>query len=460
MENDGIYPIEKLYKWLKIGMLTMITSTEETTIRLIDEYFKVRRDNLNLLIYPDKPAWVCFNDKEFEVYLEFLSQSLVYNRNELFSLCNQKNIISEVVEKIINNEFVQNPIPDDGEEHNYSHYAVHLIATHQCNMHCKHCYMGAGEKLLGEISFEQLTNFFQILMDEVQQPLDILLSGGEILTVRWLPDLLYWLEKKSCVADIYTNGKLLTAEFLSDFRDVIGKIQLSCEGIKETTYEYIRGQGNYKHFLESLKLLASKNIPTTLAYLIMPHNFEELKYDFVSFLEEYYFDNLSLKIDPDFDWEGRSIKELDRSSGEKFYEHCIRDIVKQTHRVISWYSDRFNRERLYSFKSGYKFSNCGIGLGLGIESKGEIYPCFWATGNYGNLKSIKRNELHNLLSFFRELHEKTSVENIQYCSNCELRFICTGGCKAKNHQGNGSYHKPHCSESVKDSIYYSLIYNL
>jgi radical SAM protein with 4Fe4S-binding SPASM domain len=438
----------------------MNINTEEVNIRLVDDYFKVRRDNVNLLIYPDKPAWVCLNDKELEVYVELLSQSRIYKHNDLISLRNQNSTRSKVIEKIINNEFVRNPVPEDGDEHKYSHYSVHLIATHQCNMRCKHCYMEAGDKLNGEISFEQLTSFFQLLMDEVQKPLDIILSGGEILTVPWLQDFLSWLRKNSCVADIYTNGKLLRAELLSDFRDVIGKIQLSCEGINEKSYEYIRGRGNYKHFLESIKLLASHNIPTTLAYLIMPHNFEEMKHDLVTFLENYYFDNLSLKMDPDFDWEGRAIKELDRSHSEKFYEHCVGDIIKETDRIINWYSEKFNRERLHSFKSGDKFFNCGIGLGIGIESKGEIYPCFWATGNYGNIKTITRNELHNLLLNFKELHEKTNVENIQYCSDCELKFICTGGCKAKNYQGNGSYCKPHCNDSVKDSIYYSLIYNL
>ncbi|SLM30783.1 hypothetical protein MTBBW1_2410001 [Desulfamplus magnetovallimortis] len=438
----------------------MTTGNEETLIKLIDDYFKVRRDNVNLLIYPDKPAWVTFSDSELEVYLDLLSQSLIYNGNELLSLCKQKNTRSQVIKKISNNEFVQNPVPNDVDIHEYSHYSVHLIATHKCNMHCKHCYMGAGEMLFDEISFVQLTRFFQMLMDEVEKPLDIVLSGGEILTVSWLPNLLNWLREHSCVADIYTNGKLLSADFFSEFRDVIGKIQISCEGIRETTYEYIRGQGNYKNFLKTLELLASNNIHTTLAYLVMPHNFDEMKNDFVSFIEDYYFDNLSLKIDPDFDWEGRAVKELDRRSGEKFYKNCLSDIVQETHKIVSWYSERFNKERLYSFKSGCKFSNCGIGLGLGIESKGDIYPCFWSTGNYGNIKTIKRDMLHDLLSFFKELQVKTSVENIQYCSNCELKYICTGGCKAKNHQGNGNYRDPICSEWVKDSFYYRLIYNL
>ena len=56
--------------------------------------------------------------------------------------------------------------------------------------------------------------------------------------------------------------------------------------------------------------------------------------------------------------------------------------------------------------------------------------------------------------------EKTSVDNTKGCKNCEIRYICGGGCRIKyvdiqdvvNHQGEWTY-----SCDGKESIYEKMI---
>jgi radical SAM protein with 4Fe4S-binding SPASM domain len=429
-------------------------------IKLIDNYTLIKKDKVNLLIFPDKPAWIVLKNDEFKSYQSIISNRLVYNYDDFLNLKHKNRSYFSLINKIIENEFIENPLPSKIEEQSFPFYAIHYIATHQCNMKCKHCYMKAGTKLPNEISYNDVKRFFNMLIDVIGKPLDIVLSGGEILTISWINELLNFLRHKKCIVDIYTNGLLLKKDFLLSYSDIINQVQISCEGVSKDTYGYIRGEKNYNSFLSAIELLASLNFNTKLAYLIMPHNFHELTDNiFISFLKKYAFDNLSLKIDPDFDWEGRAIEELDVRD-QSFYENKIEDIVKYTSKILDWYTDSFNKERIYSFISGNKYNNCGIGLGMGIGSDGSIYPCFWEIGKFGNIKDISYVEIEEILKRFDEIQKETSVERILDCKDCELKYICCGGCKAKNLQYQGDYIKPICNKYIKDFYYYSLIYKL
>lgn len=429
-------------------------------IKLIDNYKLIKKDKVNLLIFSDKPAWIVLNNDELRCYQSIISEKLTYNYDDFLSLKHKNTLFSSLIDKIIDSEFIANPLPSQVEEQEFPFYAIHFITTHQCNMKCKHCYMRAGTKLPNEITYNDVKRFFDMLIKVICKPLDIVLSGGEILTVSWLDDLLNFLRHKKCIVDIYTNGLLLKKDFLLSYGDIINQVQISCEGVSEDTYGYIRGKKNYRSFLSAIELLSSLNFNTKLAYLIMPHNFHELTDGiFINFLEEYAFDNLSLKIDPDFDWEGRAIEELD-SNEQSFYENEVENIAKYTNKIIDWYADNFNKERIYSFQSGNKYNNYGIGLGMGIGSDGSIYPCFWEIGQFGNIKNISYAEIEKILKKFDQIQKETSIERISYCKGCELQYICCGGCKAKNLQYQNDYIKPICNEHIKNSYYYQLIYKL
>jgi radical SAM protein with 4Fe4S-binding SPASM domain len=58
------------------------------------------------------------------------------------------------------------------------------------------------------------------------------------------------------------------------------------------------------------------------------------------------------------------------------------------------------------------------------------------------------------------INSASEIAHIDYCQDCDLKFICLGGCKIRNKQLNGSYVIPACNEDFKLIKYYKLIYDI
>ena len=47
---------------------------------------------------------------------------------------------------------------------------------------------------------------------------------------------------------------------------------------------------------------------------------------------------------------------------------------------------------------------------------------------------------------------------MEECQECDLKYICNGGCRINNIITTGSYVKPSCSEDYKLELYEKLVY--
>ncbi len=427
-------------------------------IEFPDDFTLVRKEENYLLLFAEKPAWVCLTKSEYDVYLDLLTKK-TYSKQALgLMLKNGCENEKSLVKKLFDSEFVKNPIENKAPE-KYGYYGVHLILTHDCNIKCKHCYMSAGENVSDEITYEELIVFLDQLMEVVGKPLDVVLSGGEPLSLSWLPELIGFLSRKKCLVDVYTNGLLLTEDFLNSYSGIINNIQIGMEGVSEKSYEFIRGEGNFSKLDASLSLLKKHNINASLSFIIMPHNFEEFKEGFKKFVEKYFYPNLSFNLDSKIDWMGRAEKELDPSV-RVFHDENFNEIAKVSDDIFNWFVEKYKKTRGRSFHSGHKFLNCGIGFGVALESNGDIFPCYWATNKFKNIRGLSKIELADLVLRFERMNKEVSVENMEECSDCDLKYICAGGCKAQNYECNNCYTVANCNESVKNLYYNRLIYNL
>ena len=412
-----------------------------------------RINGKNLLIYPEKPAWVVLNDKEFDAF-RIINKSNA-NIKDLEALKNVQKRCTEV------NFFEENAkeVKEKTQEFEFDVYELHLILTHSCNLRCLHCYMEAGDKLNDELSFDELKAFLAKIFQFTQKKINVVLSGGEPLGVRWLSDLISFLKENDCSIEIYTNGILIKEEFLNEHSKNINNIQIGMEGISARTYEVIRKGSDFKTIKENIQLIKNHKIPLTLAIIIMPHNFEELKFEIRNFIDDIFYEDLKIRIDAEIDWEGRA-ENLLSLNFKNFYKNNMEEILQFTSELYRWYYQKFNLEVQSSFVSGHKMENCGIGLGMTIESNGDLFPCFWNVKNHGNVRNINDENLKKLISEFYILNNCTVVNKIKLCQQCDLKFICTGGCKVKNLAQNGNYNIPICNPELKREYYLKLYYGI
>jgi len=94
--------------------------------------------------------------------------------------------------------------------------------TKRCNLRCAHCYLSAGERDAGAVD-ELTTEECLRVVDELctVNPASILvLTGGEPLLRKDLPDIARYASQKGMMVVVGTNGTLLTDQKVKKLQDV------------------------------------------------------------------------------------------------------------------------------------------------------------------------------------------------------------------------------------------------
>ena len=122
------------------------------------------------------------------------------------------------------------------------------------------------------------------------------------------------------------------------------------------------------------------------------------------------------------------------------------------------YPNYYTENFVFNFENHEIRENCGFG-GISIAPDGKVFWC----SRIHELKSsvnIFDAEFEYIMQKSREIKEKTSVDNTIGCKDCEIRYICGGGCRleykeiinADNHDGEWIYRCP-----GKDAVYDKMI---
>lgn len=86
--------------------------------------------------------------------------------------------------------------------------------TDACNLHCKHCYQGAGKMSNDELSLDERLNIVDQLADN--DVVAIAFSGGEALLRDDFWEVARYASSKGLYLSIATNGTLLTRTWFAD----------------------------------------------------------------------------------------------------------------------------------------------------------------------------------------------------------------------------------------------------
>jgi len=62
-----------------------------------------------------------------------------------------------------------------------------------------------------------------------------------------------------------------------------------------------------------------------------------------------------------------------------------------------------------------------------------------------------------LMARLQQIYFETSVDHMAQCADCDLRYICGGGCRVRNLRERGDPHLPTCTEESRDAIYRRLL---
>lgn len=379
-----------------------------------------------IIINPDVPAWIVTNQVGETVL------SLFDGTNSLADIITiateglgKEN--TERVAEFCNNVMqsgilMQRPKP---EPHPYLLSNVHLSLSEKCNLRCHYCY--AAER--DEHGDAPLT------LDEYKEIIDAVrrinpdaaftITGGEpLLNPLWLPIAEYIHEGGNFIY-LLTNGTLISEQNIADIKRIAGLVTISIDGSSETIHSLNRGKGNYNRVMQGIEFLRAHQVNYSLSMTVTRHNISdvaEMAKRYGSLLNFAPLFPVSDVCDNDLSITGEqyytALNEADSVTPLGGCENALRTAAR-----------------------GNRCHKCAIGDGeISISPTGDVYPCqllHVPEMLAGNVRTTPLEDLYANSTILRQCRE-LSVDNIEGCKDCAVRYVCGGACRARAYYEHGS----------------------
>lgn len=302
---------------------------------------------------------------------------------------------------------------------------LHLHVTNQCNLRCPHCYMASGVLLEDELTTDEIKklcfNFHQYGGKYVS------LTGGEPRTRKDFFDIVKYISDLGMRVAIYTNGCLwseIDIQRLSQYN--IEGIQISIDGFDEKTNATIRGKGSFERALATLDLIVKYDIKAIVA--VTP-SFDLLRNNtknYVCFANELIKKYGREKVRIDFSYgllPGRNLTKNDILNFKQEYYQLIDKVVRGV------YEDAEQTTFVSNIKDDTIFDGCGYGS-LNVVANGDFYFCdrLSDAAKIGNIREMRFEKIYD---WMKKAEDLAKIDNLKPCAQCELKYICGGGCRAE-----------------------------
>lgn len=362
-------------------------------------------------------------------------------------ICNQQDIElprssrneQELFETLLDFKCISE-IPFDFSRHNdMSLVSSYLHVTNNCNLNCVGCYS------LDEQRNRQRDPGIAQLKRAVSQLTsngitNIIISGGEPFLRKDLDELLRYakIDCKLQSLTVITNGTMKID--YSNFKGIVDEITVSVDGYSEDHPTFIRNEGIFSSVINAIKEIKNAGIPVSILPTLHSSNYNAvdkyielarsldvpLNFSILSACENSVLKNYLLK-----DNELRYLAEIIFSS----------DIPLPVHDAML----------KFELQSGL---SCGAGSSvISVSVSGDVYPCHMLQSEEFIIGNIFYNDLKDFYftSSVSNRFRTLTVDDIESCTECEFKYFCSGGCRARSYFQTGSIYKKdrYCEMSRK-----------
>lgn len=303
--------------------------------------------------------WRKFMDTTFSQILENLYESKQIH-------CDRFNCLRIMLKSSLD-------MKDNSRIHYQTFHNIFLYITENCQLKCKHCYMGERLERKLSMSYSQVIDYLKFFLKIGARNLTIL--GGEpTIHKDFVKIVIYAREIGFEKINIDTNG-LDISKFDKINPSVINYIRFSLDGPFPIYHDYIRGEGTFKRTIKNIKTIIDSGFNVAITSTITKHNYKVAK-EFLSLS-----DNLGIKL-VNFhvlseEGYAKTINELALTPTEwiNFCEYL--ESVKHNYNASIWYPPSWCKpSKLERFlKEGYQ--GClGISMDrLSVFPDGICYIC-------------------------------------------------------------------------------------
>lgn len=379
-------------------------------------------DNKILVISSETANWLLLhNDRQLEIFNALRKRCTVSSLLEQFPNDAYQDIIAVLVEleaKKFEDLNVRLP-----QEH-----GMYLYLTQRCNQRCRHCYMYAGD--CGSFSEELTTAEIISLLGQFAKYGGevVTLTGGEATMRSDFSEIVRNAKDLGLKVCVLSNGLLWDNTLIALAKDYIDEVQISIDGFDSGSYQSVRGVDTFDCALNTVDSLVTAGVKVTVAIsplleTLLPNQEEYIQFA-KKLMKKYEQHAFLVKFNTEL-MEGRTIKPTEAENME--YRLAAKKIKTACNPLSAEENFALNH------RSNTIFANCGFG-GLCISSIGNVYFCsiIAKCAKQGN---IKTDSFEEIMSRSSKARRASDVNNLHPCCECDLKYLCGGGCRVKFFKG-------------------------
>ena len=400
-------------------------------------------NNKVLLVDSERPNWVVVSQPLAEIILSCDGiKSIKEIINELNVKCN--NQFSQKLLSCFDKLFGLNFLNDNDiciTVQSRTLDSVYFNLTKNCNLKCIYCYANAGKTAIKDIKDHSL-GFWKRTIDQLcgmNNNATINITGGEPTIYKYFWNVVKYAKNKGLNLLLITNGSNNKKNDIQKYLDYFSSFQVSIDSLREEVNSLTRGNSSLLPAQKFIDNLIENGVKPTIMVVVSKYNKSYL-YE----INDKYKYLAKIKYQPMYNM-GRGDKlESISMTGKEYY-----NILKS-----------LNIERMkedISYKRNMKYTWCGMGKNvLSIEANGIVYPCQLMHHEKFKLGDLNNQSLEQI--WINSPYQDHSVDLIEGCKSCELKYICSAPCRARAFYVLGSIYKkdPLCPDFIKNSIYDNL----
>ena len=326
--------------------------------------------------------------------------------------------MNKVLEQVEGRLFEHSFIPDEDG------FSLRIYLTNNCNLRCKHCFVFAANAFENELSMDEINKLIYRCNESGCNK--IILTGGEVTMRQDFGSIVKYSHDLGMYVQVLSNGTLWSLSQIEELSNYIDEIQISIDGYNEESMSRIRGAGVFEKALKTVDNFMK--IGETFVNIIVTPMVDDLEKNYIkyrdfarSLIKKYTEQKFLIYFQSEL-IDGRNIK-ADVGRNKK-----LKQLVHELHEEL------YENSELTTFIMHHRHHrlhlNCGYG-GLTVDSVGNLFFCsrIYELKSYGN---IHHDNFDDILKLRKKIRQLTYVDNLYPCKECELRYICGGGCRINN----------------------------
>lgn len=412
----------------------------------------IHHDDNILIIIPITANWIVLKTlDQLEIFNFFVKGKSIQDAldNPNFKEEDIVTVVTEIEAKRLFYKTVH-PITDE-------YQTLHIHLTNKCNLSCPHCYMYAGVPNSNELDTQEILSLIKDFRN-IAKGTHLTLSGGEPTLHKDFNEIVREAANLGLKVKLLTNGATMSKKQIAEIAQYLYSVQISIDGYSEETNSLIRGPKHLQRALEALDNFIKLGIETSVAItptLDLLRSHPEGYIEFARKLMWRYRDyGIEIKFSEGLS-SGREINLTNEENSE--YSKIVQEIqnsIYGDHSDIMTFVDKLSNDAI--------LNNCMYGS-VNVSSEGDVYVC----PEINRLSPIANIRTSTFLDIYRkaESHKRLSeVSHLSPCRDCELIYICGGGCRIKDfplftqlenfdEESFAGPPKRACSESIKHRFY-------